>query len=253
MVRYPARALLVLVALTGACSTQDEGTTATADDDIKGGHADTTHPAVVALLPKDASFPSGLCTGTLFKVDAARGVGWVLSAAHCATPDVALQGDDVLAPDVRRYPVVGSSRHPRYEANAHTYDFAVHRIRGVDATTPTMALTTAPDGIDSGALVTAIGYGVEDERMWPSSLRRAVQRRVSYTTDFLIVYRANDGGGACFGDSGGPLVERFGDTERVVGVFSTVFDSKCSSMVGNGRVALAIDFIESATQEVTTP
>jgi hypothetical protein len=192
---------------------------------IVGGTADSTHDAVVYL-----GLSGGACSGTLFLVEPTESVGYVLTAAHCVSnglvPYYALIGPDSAAPKSFYY-ALDALADSRYATDL-TYDFAVVRIVGVDADTPTIPLLEsfgkAPVVGDDGLVV---GYGLttaNDHTTVALERRQLPMSVVDVSPQTLVLSGL---GSTCFGDSGGPfLVERNG-VERVAAVTSRGVDSSC--------------------------
>ncbi len=79
-----------------ACVSKKEAPSPVADTEasrqaIINGQLDTTHQAVVALIGRNS-----ICSGTIVQTDPQRGIGWVLTAAHCVddVPQAIIQGND---------------------------------------------------------------------------------------------------------------------------------------------------------------
>ena len=128
---------------------------------VINGQLDTTHQAVVAIVLQSGS-QGGLCSGTIVEDGSRSHIGWVVAAAHVDLPPVfVLQGNDFSqASGVLRYDVIDYKADSRYGgAVGSPYDFAVLRIAGVDATTPTIPLASATDGLAVGTNVLSVGYG----------------------------------------------------------------------------------------------
>lgn len=234
----------------GACSsanptsepTEDVGRTRGA---VINGTADTTHDAVVAIISQSGS-EAGACTGTIVKVDATRKVGWVVTAAHCVDlpPVIVLQGQDYAQPDALRYEVVDYEADSRYGGQAGSpYDFAVVRIAGVDASTPTIPLVSNPDGLNIGTGVTSVGYGMISPNPPTSAQdqntkRWYVNKSLNDVTSTKIGYSMTTSG-ICQGDSGGPVLVKTGSGERVAGVHSYV-SGGCTGSGSEGTSGRAI-------------
>lgn len=121
---------------------------------ILGGEPDTTHPAVMVVLQDYGDGTAYACSGTMFHVDAARGVGHLLTAAHCLAPPPGMsaqqpaskfhvrQGNDGAASNAIRYSVVRAVAHPAWKDTRDAHDLAVIEVKGVKASTPTLPLVT---------------------------------------------------------------------------------------------------------------
>jgi V8-like Glu-specific endopeptidase len=234
-------ALVGLVAWCGvACVSEErpsEGSPEAAQraQPIINGSLDTTRDAVIAILGDQS-----LCSGTIIQTDPNRGLGWVLTAAHCVddVPRYVAQGADFNDPDTY-YEVVSYEAHPSYDSRDTTYDFAVIVFAGADRSTPVIPAVGASDGLREGGAVTSVGYG----RTTPSyaqdtgnTRRRRVNRVISDLYQELIVYNISDAG-ICQGDSGGPVLANVNGQEKVVGVHSSV-SGDCEGEGYSGRVTL---------------
>lgn len=214
---------------------------------IINGENDTTHQAVVAIISQQGQ-ESGICSGTIFKVDATTKVGWILTAAHCVTtaPSVVFQGDDFLSASALRYEVLDYAADSRYTGQTDSsYDFAIVRILGVDASTPTIPLATAPDGLGSGTPVVSVGYGrttlIASGSQDTNTIRHRVSKSLSQVGSTQIAYDMSTKG-ICQGDSGGPVLATIGGVEKVVGVHSYV-QGDCNGFGVSGRVTAGSSFI----------
>ncbi len=252
---------LPVIVLGAACSMEPAGLPGASGSNenvgqsssaIINGTVDTTHPAVVALILAKGN-QGGLCSGTIVKKDVQRGIGWVATAAHCVEvpPAIVVQAQDFMSPDALRYEVIDFKADDRYSRQTGAYDFAVVRIAGVDASTPVIPLTGAPDGVTGGASgtqVTSVGFGrtLLTEPTSPdeeNSQRRVVSKRVDQTSATLIGYdmRSN---GICQGDSGGPVLVGAVGSERVVGIHSFV-QNGCDGRGYSARVTSGLSFFEA--------
>ncbi len=245
--------LVACGALVVACTapSQDDAGERTdrISDAIIGGTYDTTHEAVVAVAQTQ-----GLCSGTLVKVDPATGAGWVLTAAHCVAtpPQVVLQGPDYEDKPLY-YKVVGYAAHPGYTgAVDSSYDFAVVRVIGTDATTPTIpALASAQDNLSAGKSVTSVGYGKTQTADTPKNSRR---KRITLNVGQVSTNKLSfgfAGGGTCQGDSGGPVLYVVGGKEYVAGVHSYVVGD-CTQGSVSGRIAPSSAWLQGELAKTPT-
>lgn len=244
--------LLSLVVAGSACSrdssrapekVQKLGRTESA---IINGALDKTHPAVVALiLGKDAQSFEGTCSGTIVKRDVEHHIGWVATAAHCVAHGVSLvvQAEDFTSIDAVSYAVLDYEADSRF-ASEHTYDFAVVRIVGVDASTPEIPLTTAPDGLAPQEPVTSVGFGVTSTDGESNSQRHAIDKKLFRVDSDLLVYDQTSSG-VCFGDSGGPVIAGTGSDARVVGIHSFVSPADCKGTGSSWRVTANLEFFDA--------
>lgn len=185
--------LLSFLALGVACSTgQTESgrleRSARTRSAIINGVLDRDPPAVVALLlGKNDSF-EGACSGTIVKTDPERHIGWVATAAHCVSSAIwqVVQTEDYAVSSVA-YSVLDAEADPRYGSTSRDHDFAVVRIGGVDASTPFIPLTTAPDDLTEDQPVTSVGFGqTGDDGL--NTKRHAVKKTIGSLSETLIGY-----------------------------------------------------------------
>lgn len=241
---------LLLILAAAACSTGPSApppaeTVGRTEGAILHGDVDETHPAVVALLlGKSEDAFEGSCTGTIVKVDAQNHVGWVATAAHCVQNGVALavQAEDYGSAESISYGVIDWEADRHYTTSNGHHDFAMIRIAGVDASTPVLPLTTAPDGLAVGSRVTSVGYGMTSDGAG-NTKRNSVDKTLAEVTDDLLGYDQATSG-ICFGDSGGPVIAGSGASERVVGIHSFVTQSDCTGKGYSARVADELAFFE---------
>lgn len=211
---------------------------------IINGVLDKTHPAVVALiLGKNAESFEGTCTGTIVKRDVEHHIGWVATAAHCTAHGVSLvvQAEDFTSTDAVSYAVLDYEADPRY-ASTQDYDFAVVRIVGVDASTPEIPLTAAPDGLVPQAAVTSVGFGVTGVEE-SNSKRYSIDKKLLRVGDLLVYDQTSSG--VCFGDSGGPVIAGTGKSARVVGIHSFVSPGDCKGTGSSWRVTSDLEFFDA--------
>lgn len=200
---------------------------------IINGTPNTTHHAVVAVAGSNS-----VCTGTIVHVEPSNGVGHVLTAAHCGSPQYVIQGNDYNSQSAIYYPVTASQNHPSY--NGQVYDFKMVRFTGASASTPVIpAMTPAQDNLSAGTTVLHVGYGKAGPAPGSNnSVRRQIQGTLSSTSNLTISYN-QPSGGPCSGDSGGPQLT-VGGTERVAGVTS-YGDENCAQFGVSGRVSAVYD------------
>jgi MYXO-CTERM domain-containing protein len=157
-----------------------------------------------------------------------------------------LQGDDFSQTGgVLRYDVIDYKADPRYGgAVGSPYDFAVLRIAGVDATTPTIPLASASDGLTIGTNVLSVGYGrttlIASGPGTENTVRRHVAKQLGQVGQ-MIAYDMSSSG-ICQGDSGGPVLVGSPGSEKVVGVHSYV-QGDCNGTGVSGRVSFGLSFI----------
>ncbi len=244
-----------------ACGVQrapdPEEATSRVASPIINGELDTTHQAVVAVVAQDGN-ASGLCSGTIIKVDATTKVGWVFTAAHCVdvAPVMVLQGDDFFSDQVIRYEILDYTADARYDGQTGSpFDFAMVRILGVDATTPTIPVATSPDGLAAGTPVVSVGYGrttlLSAGDTDQNTKRRRVAKTLSQVSSTLIAYDMSTRG-ICQGDSGGPVLVTSGGVEKVAGIHSFV-QGDCNGFGVSGRTTAAASFIAAELAKAPPP
>jgi secreted trypsin-like serine protease len=242
------RTLLLL--LLSACSddAQPDGST----DDIIHGEPDTKHAAVVALIGKR------LCSGTIVAKDVEKKIGWVVTAAHCVTtdtPTVAMLGADYVASSATRFEIVDFEAHPGFVAQGNVNDFAVVRIRGVDAKTPVIKLAREPDNLTAGAEVTNVGFGrdtvaaASDPSMLNTKRQEIRQTIEDVTPEFIRFDMRKQG--LCNGDSGGPVIVGTGSAARVVGIHSYITGG-CAGEGYSSRVIASSEFFDAQIRVAST-
>lgn len=256
----PAVALTVAACASSPSSPGDEAAPERVERSssaIINGQLDTTHEAVVAIIMQEGQ-QGGLCSGTIVKVDAARHIGWVATAAHCVEvpPVLVVQGADFTQPDALRYEIIDYKADNRYTGSAgSSYDFAMIRIAGVDASTPTIPLVTSPDGLTNGTPVLSVGYGRTTLNSSGSTDENTVRRRVSKTLNQVgstqIAYNMSSNG-ICQGDSGGPVLVSSGGAEKVAGVHSYV-QGDCNGTGVSGRVQAGLGFFDGELDKPLPP
>jgi hypothetical protein len=237
----PVLALGSILLGVGACSEAPSTDIGTQSSAIIGGQLDTTHEAVMLLATN-----TSICSATMVKTDVAKGVGWLLTAAHCVdqAPVVAVQGPNFEdQAKTIQYSVLDFKAHPLYRDGAFEHDVAIVRVLGVGASTPVIPMAGASDGMSVGTSVLSVGYG----RTTPSSApadnnnkRKRIAKNISRLTSTLITYSLS-GGGICSGDSGGPVLSQAGG-EKVVGVHSFV-SGDCLVDGSSTRVSSELAFI----------
>ena len=251
---FTALAVASALGVVQACSSPS---TATSEAPILGGQLDTGHPAVVALTMSKPGPRFPKCTGTMIGVDLEKGVGYVLTAAHCAADatDVLVQrgNDRSQVSELIEYAMLDYRVSPAYPGFVPSADdVAIVRVLGVDASTPVIPLIAAADSVGTGSAVLSVGFGrtVPPEIPTDAGVNTKKNRidgsitRVSQSI-FTVGY---PGGSTCVGDSGGPLIAVKDGHEVVVGVQSTaqVIDGiECQGTAGHVDVKRSSAFFAS--------
>jgi MYXO-CTERM domain-containing protein len=250
MATLPLFAFVLAACSAGAPPSDTKGSpenVAQTSSAVINGQLDTTHQAVVAIVLQSGS-QGGLCSGTIVKTDPVSHIGWVVAAAHCVDlpPVFVLLGDDFSqASGVLRYDVIDYKADPRYGgAVGSPYDFAVLRIAGVDATTPTIPLASASDGLSVGTNVLSVGYGrttlIASGAGTENTVRRHVAKQLGQVGQMIAYDMASSG--ICQGDSGGPVLVGSPGAEKVVGVHSYV-QGDCNGTGVSSRVSFGLSFL----------
>ena len=200
---------------------------------IINGQPDRAHDAVVALLGPEHS-----CSGTI--VATRPPYLYVLTAAHCVAPvaptdpEVVAMGRDYQSPEMT-FPIESCLPHPDYDGQV--FDFAMCRALGASAETPVIAVQAEADGLEVGASLRHVGYGVTEAGGANSRKYSALGRLTEL--DELLLWYDQPNAGPCFGDSGGPQLSTT-SPERVVGVTS-FGDEGCTEYGASGRASRVLD------------
>jgi len=227
--RFSLTCCLALFASAG-CAAPDapdpkESASRKTESAIINGAIDTTHTAVVAVLGKDFA-----CSGTIVQVR--TGFGYVLTAAHCCnvpgdSPVNVVMGNDYGTGQA--FPIVAGSTYfdPSFDNATGAFDFCMVKFAGANASTPTIALTSDPDGATVGMSTEIVGYGTTAPPPGGvnSKRRRSTEPLTAVTTSILAVSQGGTpaDGGACEGDPGGPVLVTAGAApvgQHVVAVLS---------------------------------
>lgn len=246
---------LALMGSVAACATEGAAPVPApvqATQPIINGTADTTFPAAVFVYNG-----TGGCTGTLFKVDRANDLAWVLTAAHCvlnedqtalAPAELIIIGND-YEQDPNAVPVkaIRSKFDTRYQSSDE-YDFAVVTLQGLpgdDVLPAPIPLTAASDGLAEGQTVTSYGFGTtgfSGGQPVANSVRHRLTKQIADLNSADITY-SQPSSGICYGDSGGPVISAAG---KVVGVHSRVGSAGSNPCNGEGisaRLSNGLSFV----------
>jgi hypothetical protein len=240
---------IALYAVAGSgCSAPAGGPVASLRSPIAYGTADTAHTAVVALLSPVGSTELQECSGSVVAVNGSKGV--VLTAAHCCNqypPTLVVLANDYSpgeqylsggTPEPPTYPVVAGSVSfdPQYATDdGLDHDFCLLQFSGAPASTATLMLPSATDGLALNDAIDHVGYG-QTNTSNTNSTRRIGADTVNLELTSLILEWGQGGGGdtpgTCDGDSGGPALSPSGVAQGrqvVVGVTSYgPADSTCA-------------------------
>lgn len=232
----------------------------------RGGSLDgNDHPMVALMVATDAAgTPLWRCSGTFISETV------YVTAGHC-TESPAARAEIWLASDVESgipgngYPFTGdvsgvAHTYPQYNPNAFWFaDLGVVVLDGGDTVAGPYASLPAQDVVDgigkgrNEAVVTAVGYGLQQVRSNPAGPNFTIADRVRYQADLFIVDREgvagigsvpgtrsmvlsgdSKHGGTCFGDSGGPSFLH--DTTTLVAVTSFGLNGNCAGIGGVYRI-----------------
>lgn len=176
---------------------------------ILNGELDTTNQAIGVWLH------GSKCSGVM--IARVGSTGWVLTAALCVNGILGQfnEGNDHNSP-VRTYTVVEAIVHPDY-ATTPSKNFALLRVSGVDASTPTLSpLAPFEDHVTTGTTVTLSGYGLTEsgDTSWRHS--GLVDLTTVSPTEFVSgpsVYAGS-------GDSGGAAIVSAPGEPRLAGIIT---------------------------------
>jgi len=221
--------------------------------------ASNEFPYIASLQDKEGHF----CGGSLIRKH------WVLTAAHCATPDSTIDRVILGMYDRRDMRHVETNRvkkifvHPGYSDKTTDWDFALLKLTK-DSNYPTIDLNDQEIPVHEGDNITTTiaGWGVTKESRieLPNVLRKVQLPLITkdlcqkiypdQITDRMICAGIDKGGkDSCQGDSGGPMViEEFG---RPVQVGIVSWGDGCARPHTFGvysKVSAAIEWINSTIQ-----
>ncbi|MFT3772925.1 MAG: DNRLRE domain-containing protein [Minicystis sp.] len=228
----PFLAAIVSMSCTERSGSDPRSRAGEARESVVGesARADLTHSAVVAVRTVGTS----LCSGTIIRRSADGNKLFVLTAAHCCRPGnpprKVMVGADYADPQLV-LPVESFQSHPCYNPLSNDYDFCVLEVpdQGTLNVTP-IPLASAPDDLEDGSEVTAVGFGSTPAS---NTIRRVTTAKLTEVAPLTLAIDQREGrGGICFGDSGGPLLSTQDDHDVVAGVISFGAPTSLCNVIG---------------------
>jgi trypsin len=171
---------------------------------------------------------------------------WVLTAAHCTSPNLIANGLSVMVgsndlddAEALTIPVVEVIRHPAYDNMTLDYDVALLRLAlPAPSYLPLLGLIDEDlmqDHVFPGQIATASGWGIVDNDGAMLPQLQEVNVPIADTAECRAIYEADgfpftdnmicagypEGGhDTCYGDSGGPLTVDINGQDYSVGIVS---------------------------------
>lgn len=200
-------------------------------------NANTKYPWVVPVFyyEKNATSPSGLCTGTLIKPDV------VLTAAHCVPEEGFFEikyGITSLKEDNKSYLVDGAWRNPRYsESKFGVNDVGLLKLKEPIPNAQFLPIATSPQILkaEKSNTIRILGWGKDQNDVLATYLRSASLNNQSNFLSKILGKNFNRNtwfaagkynskeriyAGGCNGDSGGPLVGFISGMPYQIGITS---------------------------------
>jgi hypothetical protein len=210
---------------------------------VTNGAPDSGHPAVVAIVDSSGRTT---CSGTVIDPH------FVLTAAHCAEPDVAHGAYAVFGTKVSAsatsVPIVALRPDPAFDASTLADDAAL-MVLGSAAPVAPAALGSGPPAV--GATATIVGWGetAADAGDWGSK-RSGIARVTTVSAGAFQV--APDPSQPCDGDSGGAALVTSGGSDALVGITSHG-DTQCTMGATYTRVDAVVPSFVSPTLAAMGP
>lgn len=237
IVRYGFLLTMSMAGLACAPDSPLPTTETTSDDrdDIVGGQATSSLPAVGAIT----RFGGTHCTGTLI------GPRKVVTAAHCVKGVTASSLKFVIGPSVSSaqhvLSVASVQAHPSYNANQLTNDIGLVTLTQ-DAPIAPMGVLPSMDSSWVGEELLFVGYGASNGfSQTGSGTKRFVRMNITQVSSTTFRYQQPNKN-TCNGDSGGPAFADVGGQLLVAGVTS-YGDANCTVYGVDTRTDVYDDFL----------
>lgn len=198
----------------------------TTSQEIVGGSADTTHPAVVSLSLKLSPTTSASCSGTVVRVSGTTGM--ILTSAHCfvgfAGPasDIGIRFGSNSAAPTSSFVASSFELFPTTQGGLYDneHDLAVVTFNGASGATPLLPIVPPATYATyaKGAPFVSVGYGRVDP---DGSIANTARNKLSVTLEAFAggwVETKSAVGSTCKGDSGGALIDSSSGADRLAGV-----------------------------------
>ncbi|MBK6694429.1 MAG: trypsin-like peptidase domain-containing protein [Myxococcales bacterium] len=198
----------------------------TSSQEIVGGSADTTHPAVVSLSLKLSPTTSASCAGTGVRVSGTTGM--IVTSAHCyvgfAGPasDIGIRFGPNSATPTSSFVASSFELFPTTQGGLYDneHDLAVVTFNGASGATPLLPIVPPATYATyaKGAPFVSVGYGRVDP---DGSIANTARNKLSVTLEAFAggwVETKSAVGSTCKGDSGGALIDSSSGADRLAGV-----------------------------------